>query len=58
MELAVSESLKDIIQAFLLLILPWIVIVIGLVVTFENAWYYMLSITWFGSGIIFYAALH
>ena len=55
-----------ILLAFFLLILPWIVIILGLVVDFEivifdtlipKAWYFVLAITWFGSGVIFFGAL-
>jgi len=58
MDITLSDMVKDILQAFLLLILPWIVIVLGLVFGLTNVFYYLLSITWFGSGLIFFWALH
>jgi hypothetical protein len=57
MELNLTESAKELLQAFFLLILPWIVIIIGVIVPIESVWYYLLSITWFGSGVIFFATL-
>jgi hypothetical protein len=60
MELKISQSEKlgSLIQALLLLILPWVVILIGLVAKIDNVWFYLLSITWFGCGMIFYGTLH
>ena len=65
MDITLSQTVKDLLSAFLLLILPLIIIVLGLIVDIESviggpwvAWYYILSITWFGSGIIFFGALH
>ncbi|MBU0498305.1 MAG: hypothetical protein KKC68_08205 [Candidatus Thermoplasmatota archaeon] len=52
-----NEQTRGFLLAFLLMILPWIVIIIGLSFNIQNAWYYILSITWFGSGLIFYSAL-
>lgn len=58
MDITLSDMVKDILQAFLLLLLPWIVISLGLVFGLTNVYYYLLSITWFGSGLIFFWALH
>ncbi len=58
MEMNLNERFKDFIVAFLLLILPWIVIIIGMIVSVESVWYYALSITWFGTGLIFFSALN
>ena len=52
-----NEKIRGFFFAFLLTILPWIIIIIGLILPIENAWYYILSITWFASGLIFYYAL-
>lgn len=52
-----NEQVRKFLLAFLLTILPWIVIIIGLILPIENAWYYILSITWFVSGLMFYYAL-
>jgi hypothetical protein len=57
MEINLSQNVRELILAFLMLILPWIVIIVGVLVTIENAWYFVLAITWFGSGLIFFMAL-
>ncbi len=58
MEIELSESIKKTITAFLLLILPLFVILIGVIFNIYNAWLYILSATWFGSGVIFFGALN
>ena len=64
MEINMTESIRGIILAFFLLILPFLLILIGVIVDIETilgqgwtALYYILAITWFGSGIIFFGAL-
>ncbi len=57
MELNRSESFRQILLGFLMLILPWIVIVAGLAAEITNPWYFILSIVWFGSGVIFFQEL-
>jgi hypothetical protein len=58
MEINLTEQTKTMLQGFLLLILPWIVLLLGMVFHVENVWYYLLSITWFGSGVVFFNALN
>ncbi|EMR74985.1 hypothetical protein MBGDF03_00171 [Thermoplasmatales archaeon SCGC AB-540-F20] len=58
MEINLTDQVKGVLQAFLLLILPLIVIVLGVIFTIENIWYFLLAITWFGSGLIFFSALN
>ena len=58
MELNLSENMKQMISAFLLLILPLIAIALGMVFNILNAWYFILVITWFGLGVIFFGALN
>lgn len=58
MEIELSDQYKELLQAILLLILPVITLIIGMIFRFENVWYYILSITWFGSGMIFFSALN
>lgn len=58
MELNLTQTTKQIILAFLLIILPLIVIGLGTIFGIENAWYYILSILWFGMGVIFFSALN
>ena len=58
MEINLTDQVKGLLQAFLLIILPLIVLIIGILVNIANVWYYALAITWFGSGLIFYIALN
>lgn len=58
MELNLSQTVRQIISAFLLLILPLVTIVLGLVFNVENAWFYISAITWFGLGVIFFGAIY
>jgi len=57
MELNLNSSMKNIISIFLLIILPLLVIGLGLFFDIRNAWYFILTVTWFGMGIIFYSAI-
>ncbi len=52
-----NERLRGFLIALLLTILPWVLIIMGLILPIENAWYYILNITWFATGLIFYYAL-
>ncbi len=58
MEINLTDRVKVLLQAFLLLILPLIAIIIGIILDIKNIWYFILAITWFGSGLIFYNALN
>ena len=58
MELNLSERVGSLLQALFLLILPWVVLLIGLVVSFNNVWFYLLCITWFGCGLVFFGTLN
>ena len=58
MEIELSESIKKVISAFLLLILPLLLILLGVIFNIFNAWFYVLTATWFGSGVIFFGALN
>jgi hypothetical protein len=58
MEINLSETWKEIISLLLLIILPLLVILLGVIFSLLNAWYYILAVTWFGMGIIFYSALN
>ena len=57
MEINLTETKKQIISVFLLMILPILVIIAGLAYNVLNAWYFILAVTWFGTGIIFYCAI-
>ncbi|MCX6664229.1 MAG: hypothetical protein NTZ75_08290 [Euryarchaeota archaeon] len=58
MELNLSERVGSLLQALFLLILPWIVLLVGLAVSLDNVWYYLLCITWFGCGLVFFGTLN
>jgi hypothetical protein len=58
MELNISERVGSLLQALILLILPWVVLLIGLVVSLENVWFYLLCITWFGCGLLIFETLN
>jgi len=57
MEINLSSTVKQIISAFLLFILPLLAILLGVIFGIYNAWYYMLVICWFGIGLIFFTAI-
>ena len=57
MELNLSENVRTLLLALLILILPLILIIVGLVYNVDNVWVYLLCITWFGCGVVFYGAL-
>jgi hypothetical protein len=56
MELNLPKIVKQFLSAFLLLVLPLVAILLGVILNVLNAWYYILCITWFGMGIVFYGA--
>ena len=58
MEINISKNVKQIITALLLLILPLLTIGLGVIFEILIAWYYIIAITWFGLGIIFYGAIN
>ena len=58
MKLELSDTIKQIITALILMILPLILILIGAILPIENAWYFIGTITWFGVGLILFNALN
>jgi len=64
MEINLQKYNRNLIIAFFLLILPWIFIILGVLTGVHeiigpgwSAWYYVLAVTWFASGVIFFQAL-
>jgi len=57
MEINLNENIRDIITFILLILLPLLVILAGVIFGIQIAWYFILAVTWFGMGIIFYSAL-
>lgn len=58
MDISLNEDTMDAITMFLFMILPLLLILIGAVSGFMNALFYILAITWFGMGMIFYKAIN
>jgi len=58
MELNLSQTMKQFISALLLIILPLIIIGLGAAFRVENAIFYLLSVVWFGMGVIFFGAIN
>ena len=56
MEINLSSTVRQLISAFLLFILPLIAILLGVIFEIFIAWYYILIICWFGVGLIFFSA--
>jgi hypothetical protein len=56
MEVELSDTVRTLLLAFLILALPLILIIVGLYYSVDNVWFYLLTITWFGCGLIFYGA--
>ena len=57
MDMSLNTSMGDLIVMVLFIFLPLVLILVGAAVGFLNAVYYILSITWFGMGLIFYKAI-
>jgi len=58
MDIPLNEDMMGAITMFLFMFLPLILILVGAVSGFMNALFYILAITWFGMGMIFYKAVH
>lgn len=56
-KLDIDRKMRKILFAFILFILPLILIGIGALLELYNALYYVLSIVWFGTGLIFYSTM-
>ena len=52
-----NKLVKKGLSAFLLLALPLLVLLVGILVPVYNAWYFVLAITWFGLGLIFFISV-
>ena len=54
MELTQNKDIMQLITFFILILLPLLLILAGVLTGLMNGVYYLLSIFWFGMGIIFY----
>lgn len=57
MEITISQTVKNIIIIFLLIVLPLITIGLGIIFNILLAWFYIIAITWFGMGVIYVSAI-
>ena len=58
MEINLTQEMRKILLIFLMMLLPLIVIVLGAISGITNAGYYIVSMLWFGMGVIFFGALY
>jgi hypothetical protein len=58
MELNLSEKVGSLLQALFMLILPWVMVLCGLAANINSVWFYLLGVTWFGCGVVFYGTLN
>jgi hypothetical protein len=58
MELNLTQEMRKTIMAFLMILLPLIIIGLGVISGIANAGYYILLMLWFGMGVIFFGALN
>ena len=58
MNIDLSESFGNILAVFLLLLLPLLLLLIATSIGFLNAVFYILTIFWFGMGVVFYGAIY
>jgi len=67
MAIEIGDMPWKILKSFLLLFLPWIIILVGIISGVDNfninildlpaIWYYLIPATWFTSGVVFFSAL-
>ncbi len=58
MELNLGSEKKQMLSTILLILLPLIVLGLGAIFGVKNAVYYILTMIWFGLGIIFFSAIY
>ncbi len=58
MELNLGSEKKQMLSTILLILLPLIVLGLGAIFGVKNAVYYILTMIWFGLGIIFFNAIY
>jgi len=57
MDMNMNENMKSMLLIFILILLPLILILLGAVAGLLNGVFYILTISWFGMGMIFYGAI-
>jgi hypothetical protein len=58
MEINLSDTVKQIIMAFILMVIPMLLILVGVLIELLNAWYFIGMVTWFGVGLIIFSVLN
>ncbi|HMA82962.1 MAG TPA: hypothetical protein VKP59_01900 [Candidatus Thermoplasmatota archaeon] len=58
MNIDLSENIGNLLAIFLLLLLPLILLLVATSIGFLNAVFYILTIFWFGMGVVFYGAIY
>jgi len=58
MNMDLSENIGNLLAIFLLLLLPLILLLVATSIGFLNAVFYILTIFWFGMGVVFYGAIY
>jgi len=58
MEINLTREIRKTLLIFLMILLPLIVIILGAISGITNAGYYILSMLWFGMGVIFFGAIY
>ena len=56
-KLNLSENVNNLITLFVFILLPFLLILLGIVYPVKNATYFVILISWFCIGVIFYHAL-
>jgi hypothetical protein len=57
MELRLNQEKRKLLTALFLIMLPLLALVLGMIFTIQNGVYFLLSIIWFGLGLVFFVAL-
>ena len=57
MELRLNQEKRQLLTALFLVILPLLTLILGMALGIQNGLYFLLSIIWFGLGLIFFVAL-
>lgn len=57
MDLSLSGKLGQLLSAFILVMLPLIILLFGVITNILNVWFYVILITWFGLGLILFLAI-
>ena len=58
MELNLNKDIQQLLSAFILIIIPLVILILGAIVGLKNAGYFIITIMWFGIGVIFFGIIH